>query len=379
MYDIGIVGGGLAGLSSAIQLSRAGLNVVLIEKKAYPFHRVCGEYISMEVVPFLNAELGFDPFEHGAVELTRLQVSSPKGTLIELPLDLGGFGLSRYKMDQVLRDLAIEYGVNVLEKTNVLDIQQQKRGYSIQTNKNGELQAKLVIGAFGKRSNLDRSLKRASFYNRSPYIGVKHHIRINGCMDDDVIALHNFKDGYCGISRVEEDVFCLCYLSHRKNIKQSGNIPKLEHSILKRNPYLDAIFNKAEFLWDKPLVINEISFDRKQLRENGVWFVGDSSGMIAPLCGNGMAMALHGSYLLSQAVLRVFDNNISAKEAFMAYRKGWQQAFAARLNVGRNIQKMFGDVILSELLIGTAKTFPMIGKQLVKLTHGKDFLKKNIQ
>ena len=45
-YDIGIVGGGLGGLSLSILLRRMGHTVVLFEKEAYPFHRVCGEYIS---------------------------------------------------------------------------------------------------------------------------------------------------------------------------------------------------------------------------------------------------------------------------------------------------------------------------------------------
>ena len=43
MYnDIIIVGGGLAGLASAIHLSKKGLSVLLIEKNEYPKHKVCG-------------------------------------------------------------------------------------------------------------------------------------------------------------------------------------------------------------------------------------------------------------------------------------------------------------------------------------------------
>ncbi|HZZ75876.1 MAG TPA: FAD-dependent oxidoreductase, partial [Puia sp.] len=47
-YDVAIVGGGLAGLSLAILLARESYRVCLFEKEAYPFHKVCGEYISME-------------------------------------------------------------------------------------------------------------------------------------------------------------------------------------------------------------------------------------------------------------------------------------------------------------------------------------------
>jgi len=47
-YDAAIIGGGLAGLALSIQLSKKGYRVILFEKEQYPFHKVCGEYISME-------------------------------------------------------------------------------------------------------------------------------------------------------------------------------------------------------------------------------------------------------------------------------------------------------------------------------------------
>ena len=51
-YDLAIVGGGLAGLSLSIQMAKAGYKVILFEKEQYPFHRVCGEYISLGVMGF---------------------------------------------------------------------------------------------------------------------------------------------------------------------------------------------------------------------------------------------------------------------------------------------------------------------------------------
>ena len=59
-FEIGIVGGGLAGLALSIQLASDGHAVILFEKEAYPFHRVCGEYISRESWEFLLG-LGVDP------------------------------------------------------------------------------------------------------------------------------------------------------------------------------------------------------------------------------------------------------------------------------------------------------------------------------
>ena len=94
MYDIIIIGGGLAGLVSSIQLSKGGKKVLLIEKKKYPFHRVCGEYISNETRPFLES-IGLDFNKLSVKEISKFQFTSPSGRILETDLDLGGFGISR--------------------------------------------------------------------------------------------------------------------------------------------------------------------------------------------------------------------------------------------------------------------------------------------
>jgi flavin-dependent dehydrogenase len=53
-YQVSVIGGGLAGLTLAIQLVDAGYSCVLFEKNSYPFHKVCGEYISMESWSFFG-------------------------------------------------------------------------------------------------------------------------------------------------------------------------------------------------------------------------------------------------------------------------------------------------------------------------------------
>ena len=64
-FDVIIIGGGLAGLTNAIHLSKSRQRVLLIEKNSYPKHKVCGEYISNEVLPYLNS-LGINPIKDGA-------------------------------------------------------------------------------------------------------------------------------------------------------------------------------------------------------------------------------------------------------------------------------------------------------------------------
>ena len=74
-FDSIIIGGGLAGLTAAIGLRNCGVSVLLIEKHDFPRHKVCGEYVSNEVLPILEA-FGLDPFSWGAVAIDCLLYTS---------------------------------------------------------------------------------------------------------------------------------------------------------------------------------------------------------------------------------------------------------------------------------------------------------------
>jgi flavin-dependent dehydrogenase len=367
MYDVLIVGGGLAGLINAIQLSKAGIKVGLIEKNEYPFHRVCGEYISNETLPFLQS-IDFDPFNHGAVSIKRFWLTAPKGTELKMDLDLGGFGLSRYVLDKKLYELALKNGADFFLKTSVQSVEKEGENFVCKTEK-GDLRAKIVIQAHGKRANLDK--ERPFFKQRSPYLGVKYHLKMD--FPDDMIALHNFKDGYCGISRIEDGKYCLCYLTTRENLKNCGTIQAMQDTILKQNPFLKSIFNHAEFLYETPKVINEISFAPKALIENDILMCGDSAGMIAPLCGNGMAMAIHAGKILSELLIQHFDKQIDKKQLHQKYLQTWNEHFRFRLWFGRTVQQFFGNPLMTETFVKFFKYNSLLAQQVVKQTHGKSF------
>ena len=120
-YDVVLAGGGLAGLALSIQLAKAGYSVVLLEKEVYPYHKVCGEYISLESWNFLE-ELGLPLSDWNLPIIRRLLISAPDGGSIEHELPLGGFGISRYKIDAALADIARAEGVDLRESVKVTDM-----------------------------------------------------------------------------------------------------------------------------------------------------------------------------------------------------------------------------------------------------------------
>lgn len=373
-YDLAIVGGGLAGLALSIQTARWGYKVILFEKEQYPFHRVCGEYISLESWDFLKG-LGVDLDSLNVPRIDRLCVSTLNGKLLEQKLPLGGFGISRFKLDHILSQIAKQAGVIVYEQTRVNDIHFSNDCFSIESTK-GNFTAKMAAGSFGKRSNLDIKWKRpfamAKKNKLNNYIGVKYHIRYN--FPQDLIVLHNFRKGYCGISKVEGDKYCLCYLTTADNLQNSKNdILTMEKNILSVNPHLKKIFTECEMLWKEPVIISQISFDKKELVKDHVLMIGDAAGMITPLCGNGMSMALHASKIAGEEI-KLFLEGLTSRQAMERnYSFKWNALFNDRLKMGRRLQRLFTDQRLTNLLINLGRTFPGIIKALIKKTHGKPF------
>jgi menaquinone-9 beta-reductase len=363
------VGGGLAGLTSSILLARNGIDVTLVEKKQYPFHRVCGEYISNEVVPFLKAQQLF-PTDYSPPPISRFQLTAVNGKSAILPLDMGGFGISRFSLDHFLVQEAQKSGVSVIQNEEVSTIDFRDDQFFIKIS-DRVLMADVVLCAFGKRSRLDVEWKRDFTNRRSPYVGVKHHLKTNH--PTDLIALHNFEGGYCGISNVEDGKSNLCYLVHRDTVRQAGSIGNLEETVLKKNPWLKSIYENSEFLFEKPETINEISFETKEPVYNHVLMVGDAAGMITPLCGNGMAMAIRSGKMATDLVLSYCRSKINRAELEKQYTYDWNRTFSNQLWFGRQVQKLFGSSFASNVAIQLAIRSKWIAQTIIRNTHGQPF------
>ncbi|MDG5491012.1 NAD(P)/FAD-dependent oxidoreductase [Psychroserpens sp. SPM9] len=367
-FDVIIVGGGLAGLSSAIHLSKYNLNVLVIEKNKYPKHKVCGEYVSNEVLPYLNF-LDLDVFQLGAKRIDTFQLSTKKSKLISATLPMGGLGISRFCLDAALAEKAIEHNAQISQDT-VEDIQFFDDRFSVATKNSKSYKAKIVIGAYGKRANVDLKLNRKFIKTKSPYLAVKTHV--TGEFPDNVVALHNFEGGYCGVSKVEYDRINVCYITNYKSFKKFKSIEEFQHEVLFKNKHLKHIFNHTSPVFEQPLTISQISFENKKPIDHHIIMCGDTAALIHPLCGNGMSMAIKSAQIASQLIVKYFNSEIPNREALeKQYLREWNAVFKSRLKTGHRIANLFNHSKLSEVSMQVLQWFPMILPHIIKRTHGK--------
>ena len=367
-FDVIIIGGGLAGLCTSIHLSKFGKKVLLIEKNDYPKHKVCGEYISNEVLPYLGF-LDFNPFDFGAVKIKKFQLSTRQNKVISAKLPLGGFGISRYQLDFILSEKAKESGVIILQDV-VTNVSFSENIFSVKTNENQNFTAKITLGAFGKRSLLDVKMERDFIQKKAPYLGVKIHVK--GTFPEDLVALHNFKGGYCGVSKVENNEINLCYITNFSSFKKYKNIADFQQQVVFKNQFLKEIFDNSEATFEKPLTISQISFETKKPVENHILMCGDAAGMIHPLCGNGMSMAIQSAQLASLLILNYLNGKIASRnELEKQYIRQWNKKFRVRLKAGHFIAMLFRKDKVATCLLQVLKKLPFLLPMIIKKTHGK--------
>lgn len=367
--DVVILGGGLAGLVAGIHLLKSGATVCLIEKDLYPRHRVCGEYLSNEVKPYLNF-LGVDLQTTRIPELSRLEFSTTKGNLLECMLELGGMGISRYTLDHLLFQQFLKEGGKFMH-TTAENCNFQNHKFVVNCKNGHSLKANFVIGAYGKRSNLDKNLDRGFINKRSAWIAVKAHYD-HQRFPDDLVALHNFQGGYCGLSKTDLGTVNVCYLATYESFQRHGKIKDFERKVLSENPYLNDFFRNSKMELEKPLSIAQISFDSKTLVEDHILMIGDAAGLVHPLSGNGMAMAIRSAKLASEALLKFELNPEYRTNIASTYIQSWKQNFSSRMRTGRILQKVLMHERISDITQGIIQHVPGLLPKIIKKTHGKE-------
>jgi menaquinone-9 beta-reductase len=370
-YDVIVVGAGLAGCSAAIQLAQQGLQVLLLEQARYPVHRLCGEFLSVEVIASFE-KLGVLEAvrEAGAHPTRRSYLTAASGASFRSELPGTALGLSRYQLDRILFERSQAVGATCRDGTTVREIAGSlQEGFTVSTSQ-GEFQGSMVMGAYGKRSSLDRSLSRPFANVRSPWVACKAHYE--GVDLSGTIELHAFPGGYCGFSQIESGQVNACWIAHERVLTSAANAEeRICPPTLFQNPILAERLRSMHRI-STSQSLSQISFAIKDKFDRDLFMIGDAGGMITPLCGDGMAMALRSAELAVPFVVRFLESGLT--DFKRQYEAAWNQEFKARLQLGRLIHNGFIRPHLANVGIKACNLIPALGNWIIRSTRGKSLM-----
>ncbi|HEY6507420.1 MAG TPA: FAD-dependent monooxygenase [Vicinamibacterales bacterium] len=261
MTAIDVIGGGPAGAMAAIAARGEGADVRVFEKATFPRHKVCGEFLSPEILGLLRragcAE-AFLALRPAAIRHMELHFG-PR--VVRHPLPRAAYGLSRHALDRLLLDRATTLGAQVVRDTQTP--RAARRPLIQATGRTGQAQP-------GTR-----------------LFGFKTHYR--GVVDDTV-ALYFFDGCYVGVSAVEGGEINVCGLGPERLLRDCAFEPERLlarcHALHSRVQGFERAF---DWLTTGPLVMG---LSPREGEEPRVYPAGDALGFIDPFTGSGILNAM---------------------------------------------------------------------------------------
>jgi len=373
IYDAIIVGAGLAGCSTAVQLAERDYDVLLLEKDRLPRHKLCGEFLSPEAQSSLRRLNVLDDVQAaGARSIDRAHLSAPSGTSTTHPLPGTALGLSRYTLDRLLFDRACEVGATGRLEANVRSVRGTLAdGFRVDAG--GEtVRGRVVVGAYGRRGMLDRTLERPFLRESTPYVAFKAHYESRTATEPPGrIELYAASGGYCGVGPVEENRLNVCWIGRADSLKRSGGTPEaMLQDVLAQNRSLKARMGELSRVSPGFKAVSQIPLMAKSRFAEDVCMVGDAAGMIAPLCGDGMAMALSTADLAVPFISDVLEGRRSPSAFRTSYEEAWTQTFGRRMRIGRWVHAAAFRPMITNALVRTCALLPPVARWLIQATRG---------
>ncbi len=342
--------------------------MLLLEKARLPVHKLCGEFLSVEVMAlFERLGVAGAVRRAGPHRIDETLVTTADGAAFRSPLPGTGLGLSRRTLDRLLFAHAAAAGADTRDGVTARALTGSlASGFSVTTTA-GTFTARLVLGAWGRRGRLDRTLGRRFLAEKTPFVAFKAHFE--GLEIPGVVELHAFAGGYCGLSHVEDGRVNVCWITHRDRLREAGGRPEGmiartfgEHAALARR------FGRLRRVTDF-CAVAQISFAVKGPMEGDVPMIGDTAGMIAPLCGDGMAMALHSAEMAAAHADAFLRGRADAEAFRRGYPRAWRDAFAGRLRLGRWMHHGYVRPLAASLAVRALAGMPALGRWLIRHTR----------
>jgi flavin-dependent dehydrogenase len=184
------------------------------------------------------------------------------------------------------------------------------------------------------------------------------------------IELHSAPGGYCGLSPVETNRINVCWIGRVEALQSAGGTP---HAMLtghlRQNAALDARLQGLERVSEGFEAVSQVPLMQKERFVNDVCMIGDAAGMIAPLCGDGMGMALQTADLVTPLLDR-FLREGAAHTLKHDYRAAWTDTFGQRMRLGRWAHAAAFRPRAAQTLIRACHWMPPLARWLIRSTRG---------
>jgi geranylgeranyl reductase family protein len=404
--DVIVVGAGPAGSSAAYHLALAGVDVLVLEKAAFPRDKICGDGLTPRAVRQLIA-MGIDIDAPGWARNRGLRIVGA-GHRLELPWpDLAtfpDFGLVRTRMDldEILARHAEKAGARLMERTSVTGpVIDERTGRVVgvtakpvddrgrKTGEEATYSAPVVIACDGVSARMAIALGLERREDRPMGVAVRAYYQTPRHDDpwmeswlelwDGEPNRSNLLPGYGWIFGVGDGTAnvglgTLNTTAAFKNIDYKDVLRRW----LAHTPAEWGFRDESNRVGEVRSAALPMGFNRKPHYTRGVLLAGDSGGMVNPFNGEGIDYALESGHLAADTVVQALARPEGAERerVLHGYAAALDAAYGGYFTLGRGFAKLIGNptVMKQATRLGLPRTALMrfMLKLMANLTDPRD-------
>lgn len=328
-YDVVVIGGSLAGCTTAMLLGRQGARVALVEKQPDPdaFKRMCSHFIQASAVPTLERLGLLGPIEAAGGVRSRFRAWTRWGLIAPPPARASySVNLRREVLDPIVRKAAGDTpGVDLLLGRTATRLLRSGEGFSgaVVRDRDGgetELRARLVVGADGRDSKVAGMAEvgeKVLPHGRFAYGGYFEGPMPEGAPDATVW----FADPQWGAAFPTDSGLCFYAAMPTK-----ARLPEF-----KRDPETALVNYLTDFPQAPPIrsarlvsdVIGKIEMPNRvrEVTAPGLAMVGDAALATDPLFGVGCGWAFQSGEWLADAIAPAMADAEPLEKGLKRYRR----------------------------------------------------------
>jgi menaquinone-9 beta-reductase len=292
--DVFVVGGGPAGLAAAVAVRQIGLDVILADRAQSPIDKACGEGLMPDALEALR-RIGVNLGNGNGVCFRGIRFLDEK---LEAEATFSnhsfGLGVRRTELHRILVERAKDVGVVALWGKKIEGI--DTTGVVVDGR---TVRCRWIVGADGFHSNVRRRAGLAPDWNGARRIGLRQHFRVRPWTD--FVEVYWRKDCQAYVTPIGTDEVCVATIG-REDIRASD--------LADMFPVLASHLGGAELIGSTRGAISE-STRLPSVVAGRIALVGDASGSVDAVTGEGLALAFRQASSLATALaagdLRRYD------------------------------------------------------------------------
>jgi flavin-dependent dehydrogenase len=334
MIDVLVVGGGPAGLATAIRCSQAGLSVAVAEPRSAPIDKACGEGLMPAAVERLRA-IGVRPSGRPFHGISYLDANHKVDARFRIGF---GLGVRRTTLHAALTERASELHIPIFPKRIV---RFEQRDHSVIAE---GIEARYLVGADGLHSLIRRTSGMDAPPPHYARFGVSRHYHVTPW--SDLVEVHWAPRSEAYITPVSDRVVGVALVGSGRGSFDSrlAAFPALQER-------LACAETSGGDLGAGPL--------RQDVRHrvcSNVLLVGDAAGCLDPLTAEGLSLALSQAAVLAECLQAGHPAD---------YERAWRQVSRKSRMLTAGLLWSRNQPLIAPVIVPAARALPRIFTSIV--------------